>query len=64
MMNALGIAVCKAIGVDISTVSEVSFTSTVGEAELVTVVHAVWNTDTHELDEIREEWAPKVKEPA
>jgi len=63
-MNALGIAVCKAIGVDLNTVCEVSFTSTVGEVEQVTVVHTVWNPDTQELDQIREEWAPKVKEPA
>lgn len=63
-MNALGIAVCKAIGVDPNTVREVSFTSTVGEIEQVTVVHTVRNPDTREIDEIREEWAPKVKEPA
>ena len=60
--NALAIAIMKAIGVDHSTVRALSFSSRVGEEEIVTVEHHIWNADTHTFDDFTQKWQPVPEE--
>jgi hypothetical protein len=61
-IEALTLAILKAVGIPADEVSGLTYVHDVGEIPRLTVRSAVWNADTSAFDHIVTDWTPTPKE--